>query len=66
MLHELQRYEQATVSTIVVERMEKIINNSLNQKDKLIMAQRFHELESEKQHKDEINKIREEQIKLMS
>lgn len=30
------------------------------------MAQRLHELEAEKRHKEEINKIREEQIKLMS
>ena len=30
------------------------------------MAQRLHELEAEKRHKDEINKIREEQIKLMT
>lgn len=30
------------------------------------MAQRLSELEAEKRHKEEINKIREEQIKLMS
>ena len=30
------------------------------------MAQRLAELEAEKRHKEEINKIREEQIKLMS
>jgi len=40
--------------------------SSLAQKDQLIMAQRMAELEAEKRHKEEINKIREEQIKLMS
>jgi len=30
------------------------------------MAQTMAELEAEKRHKEEINKIREEQIKLMS
>jgi len=30
------------------------------------MAQRLHELTMEKNHKEEINKIREEQIRLMS
>eukprot|EP00347_Sterkiella_histriomuscorum_P003387 403364494 len=66
MLQEMKRYEEASVSTVVVERMEKIINQSLAQKDKLLMGQRLHELELEKQHKDEINKIREEQIRLLS
>lgn len=54
------------MSTVVVERMEKIIHSSLAQKDKILLAQRLHELEMEKNHKDEINRIREEQIKLMS
>ncbi len=56
----MKNYEQASVSTVVVERMEKIINNSLAQKDKILLAQRLHELELEKNHKDEINRIREE------
>ena len=46
--------------------MEKIITQSLAQKDKLILAQRLYELEAEKKHKDEINQIREEQIKMMA
>jgi hypothetical protein len=30
MLEEIKKYEQASVSTVVVERMEKIINMSLH------------------------------------
>jgi len=30
MLEEIKKYEQASVSTIVVERMEKIVTQSLN------------------------------------
>lgn len=50
MLEEMRRYEQASVSTVVVERMEKIIVSSLAQKDKLLLAQRLNELEQQKQH----------------
>lgn len=38
MLDEMKRYEQASVSTVVVERMEKIITQSLAQKDKLLIG----------------------------
>jgi hypothetical protein len=44
----------------MVERMEKVITSSLAQKDQIIMAQRLAELEAEKRHQEEINKIREE------
>ena len=46
--------------------LEKIITQSLAQKDKIILAQRLHELEQDKNHKEEINKIKDEQIKLMA
>jgi len=46
--------------------MEKIISKSLAQKDQIFLAQRLHELELEKRHKEEIARIREEQIKLMA
>lgn len=54
------------MSTVVVERMEKIISQSLAKKDQLFLAQRLHELEQEKRHKEEIAHIREEQVKLMA
>jgi len=38
MLDEMKRYEQASMSTVVVERMEKIITKSLAQKDKILLA----------------------------
>lgn len=38
MLSSMQAYEEATVSHIVVDRMERIVTASLAQKDKLIMA----------------------------
>lgn len=60
LLGELNRYESASVSTLVVERMEKIISKSLAQKDQILLAQRLHELELEKKHKEEIARIREE------
>lgn len=66
LLKELQKYETASVNTVVVERMEKILYRSLAEKDKVIVAQRLSELEIEKRHKDEINRIREEQVRLMS
>ena len=66
LLHEMKEYEAATMSTVMVERMEKILTTSLAQKDQIIMAQRLAELEKEKRHQEEINRIREEQIKLMS
>ena len=46
--------------------MEKIISQSLAKKDQLFLAQRLHELEQEKRHKEEIAHIREEQVKLMA
>ena len=66
LLHEMKEYEKATISTTIVERMEKIVASSLAQKDQIIMAARLAELEAEKRHREEINRIREEQIKLMS
>lgn len=54
------------MSTVMVERMEKILTTSLAQKDQIIMAQRLAEIEAQKRHQQEINRIREEQIKLMS
>lgn len=65
-MNEMREYEKATMSSVLVDRMEKIVASSLAQKDQIIMAQRLAELEAEKRHKEEINKIREEQIKLMS
>ena len=50
----------------MMDRMEKIVVSSLAQKDQIIMAQRLAELEAENRHKEEINRIREEQIRLMS
>lgn len=66
LMDEMREYEKATMSNIMVDRLEKILVTSLAQKDQMIMAQRLSELEAEKRHKEEINKIREEQIKLMS
>jgi len=66
LMHEMGEYEKASMSEVMVNRLEKILVSSLAKKDQLIMAQRMSELEAEKRHKDEINKIREEQIKLMS
>ena len=66
LMNEMREYEKATMSNVLVDRMEKIVASSLAQKDQIIMAQRLSELEAEKRHKEEINRIREEQIKLMS
>ena len=66
LMSEMAEYEKAAMSEVMVNRLEKILVTSLAQKDQLIMAQRMAELEAEKRHKEEINKIREEQIKLMS
>ena len=44
-LKELQRYESSFVNTQMVDKMEKIITQSLAQKDKLLLAQRLNELE---------------------
>lgn len=63
---ELNRYESASLQTLFVERMEKIISKSLAQKDQIFLAQRLHEMDMEKRHKEEIVRIREEQIKLMA
>lgn len=65
-MKEMAEYEQATVSTVVVNRMEKIITTSLAQKDQLLMGQRMAELEREKEHQREITRIREEQIAQMT
>ena len=59
-LAEIKEYEKATINSNMVDRMEKIVVESLAQKDQIIMAQRLAELEKEIRHKDEINKIREE------
>lgn len=59
-MNEMREYEKATMSNVLVDRMEKIVASSLAQKDQIIMAQRLAELEAEKRHKEEINKIREE------
>jgi hypothetical protein len=59
-MEEIKQYENASMTTSVVKRMEKIMVRSMAQKDKIIMAQRLHELEMEKKHSDEISRIREE------
>ena len=59
-MNEMREYEKASMSNVLVDRMEKIVVSSLAQKDQIIMAQRLAELEAEKRHKEEINKIREE------
>lgn len=66
LLSEMKDYERAHINTAVIDRMEKVVVSSLAQKDQLIMAQRLSELEREKRHQEEINKIREEQIQMMS
>jgi hypothetical protein len=66
MLHELNRYESANVSEVVLERMEKVITKSLAQKDQLMVAQSLHELELKAKHQEEIVRIREEQVKLLA
>jgi hypothetical protein len=45
MLGELNRYEASTMSTLVFERMEKIISMSLAKKDNLFLGHRLSELE---------------------
>ncbi len=60
LMNEMREYEKATMSNVLVDRMEKILASSLAQKDQIIMAQRLAELEAEKRHTEEINKIREE------
>jgi len=62
----MKEYEAANINSNMMDRMEKIVISSLAQKDQIIMAQSLAELEREIRHKDEINRIREEQIKLMS
>jgi len=46
----MKEYEEGAMSTVVVERMEKIVHTSLAQKDKLVMAQTLAELERERLH----------------
>lgn len=65
-MSEMKEYEKATMSEALVDRLEKIMVSSMAKKDQIIMAQRLSELDQEKRHAEEINKIREEQIKLMS
>lgn len=65
LLSEMNKYEQASVSQLVVERMEKFITQSLARKDSLLIGQRLNELEMEKRHKEEIARIREDQMKMM-
>ena len=60
LMTEMKEYEKATMSTTLLDRIEKIIVSSMAQKDQIIMAQRLSELEAESRHKEEINKIREE------
>ena len=60
LMQEMKEYDKASMSTVMVERMEKVIASSLAQKDQIIMAQRLAELEAEKRHQEEINRIREE------
>jgi hypothetical protein len=45
--------------------MEKFITQSLARKDSLLIGQRLNELEMEKRHKEEIARIREDQMKMM-
>ena len=66
LLGELKEYERAHISTTVMERMEKVVVTSMAQKDQMIMAQRLAELEREKRHQEEINRIREEQVKMLT
>lgn len=60
LMNEMREYEKATLSETLVNRLEKIMVSSMAQKDQIIMAQRLHELDAEKRHAEEINKIREE------
>jgi len=62
----MRDFESAALSQTMLDRMEKIVTSSLAQKDQIIMAQRLAELERENRHKEEINRIREEQIRLMT
>lgn len=66
LMQEMKSYESANINSNMMDRMEKIVISSLAQKDQIIMAQSLAELEREIRHKDEINRIREEQIRLMS
>ena len=50
LMDEMKEYDKAAMSTVMVERMEKVIASSLAQKDQIIMAQRLAELEAEKRH----------------
>lgn len=63
---ELKEYEKAHISTAAMDRMEKVVVASMAKKDQMIMAQRLVELEREKAHAEEITKLREEQIKMMT
>ena len=66
LLTQMREYETANMSQTMMDRIEKIVTSSLAQKDQIIMAQRLAELERENRHREEINRIREEQIRLMS
>jgi hypothetical protein len=66
MMNEMKAFEAANINTTMMDRMEKIVVSSLAHKDQIIMAQSLAELQKELRHKEEINRIREEQINLMT
>lgn len=66
LLGEMKEYERAHISSTAIDRMEKVVISSMAQKDQIIMAQRLVELEREKKHQEEIVRLREEQIKMMT
>lgn len=66
LLTEMKSYEASAITANMMDRMDKIVISSLAQKDQVIMAQSLAELQREIRHKEEINQIREEQIRLMT
>jgi hypothetical protein len=65
-MQEMRAFEAANINQNMMDRMEKIFISSLAQKDQIIMAQSLAEMQRELRHKEEINRIREDQIKLMT
>jgi hypothetical protein len=65
-MQEMRAFEAANINQNMMDRMEKIVISSLAQKDQIIMAQSLAEMQRELRHKEEINRIREDQIKLMT
>lgn len=63
---ELDRYEKAVSGSIFIEQFQHTVTKSLAHKDTLMLAQRLSQLEQENKHKEEIARIREEQLKMMS